>query len=455
MSKDHLERKTYRKSPGRQYGYDYDPLRSNVGQSQSGSRRGETASRPGALLAQRPDPKRTRQLLRQSIIASKAQAIDEEMGAVGSVEPEPLAHYQPLQEQWEGEPTRSRRPASQSGRQVSPARPAAPPTRKLPAIDDDRYADYDSSEIRSASRSGRLARPVTRGVPDQEERGAWRDYDETMDSDLEYDDPFDVSERSPSQRPAPNSRVAGRIERQRYDDEYYDDGKIYEDLEAVDREDNRPPVGRLRKKNKLSRRNLLMGAGAVALGAGIVSAYELAPKVPQAIGNVGSNVEHQVQDAFNKGVAQGANDARKQLLSELDTIESFTLDGALSAAALTRKAYDVFVSPVVKFGAALTSDFLKAMRDAFKTARGILININQDNATLAAIQEVLNAWVDQADNLPKQLDAITQTDLDGAQAYLRALQRKIADEKAKLNNATPTATAAPSSHQTPTSKPAH
>lgn len=455
MSKDHLERKTYRKSPGRQYGYDYDPLRSNVGQSQSGSRRGETASRPGALLAQRPDPKRTRQLLRQSIIASKAQAIDEEMGAVGYGEPEPLAPYQPLPEQWEDEPTRSRRPASQSGRQVPSARPAAPPTRKLPPIDDDRYDDYGASEIRSASRNGRLARPVTRGIPDQEERGAWRDYDETMDSDSEYDDPFDASGRSPSLRPAPRSRVSERIERQRYDDGYYDDGKVYEDLEAVDREDNRPPVGRLRKKNKLSRRNLLMGAGAVALGAGIVSAYELAPKVPQAIGNVGSNVEHQVQDAFNKGVAQGANDARKQLLSELDSIESFTLDGALAAAALTRKAYDVFVSPVVKFGAALTRDFLKAMRDAFKTARGILININQDNATLAAIQEVLNAWVDQADNLPKQLDAITQTDLDGAQAYLRALQRKIADEKAKLNSATPTATAAPSSHQTPTSKPSH
>src|SRR5215471_18761877 len=62
MSKDPLERRSYRKSPGRQYGYDYDPLR-----SQSGS----TTSRSYALLVQRPDPRRTRQFLRQSIIAGK------------------------------------------------------------------------------------------------------------------------------------------------------------------------------------------------------------------------------------------------------------------------------------------------------------------------------------------------------------------------------------------------
>src|SRR5690242_15658590 len=62
MSKDSLERKSYRKSPGRQYGYDYNPLQSQIGL---------TTSRPDALLVQRPDPRRTRQFLRQSIIASK------------------------------------------------------------------------------------------------------------------------------------------------------------------------------------------------------------------------------------------------------------------------------------------------------------------------------------------------------------------------------------------------
>src|ERR1700730_4408280 len=79
-----FERRAYRKSPGRQYGYDYDPLKrsSRSGTSQSGrgdtsgagnrwSTQEESTSRPGIQLAQRPDPRRTRQLLRQSILASK------------------------------------------------------------------------------------------------------------------------------------------------------------------------------------------------------------------------------------------------------------------------------------------------------------------------------------------------------------------------------------------------
>src|SRR5215813_2497549 len=94
MTKDRSGRKGYRKSPGRQYEYDYNPLRgqSRSGQSQSGrsqaSRPGErqaafedspsrSASRSGGYggleLAPRPDPRRTRQLMRQSILASKAK----------------------------------------------------------------------------------------------------------------------------------------------------------------------------------------------------------------------------------------------------------------------------------------------------------------------------------------------------------------------------------------------
>src|SRR5712692_8094408 len=86
MTKDRYERRTYRKSPGRQYGYDYDPLRSQrTGTSQSGRldasttgdpwlSRGEANNRSSGQLAQRPDPRRTRQLLRQSILAGKSHS---------------------------------------------------------------------------------------------------------------------------------------------------------------------------------------------------------------------------------------------------------------------------------------------------------------------------------------------------------------------------------------------
>ena len=84
MTKDRFERKAYRRSPGRQYGYDYDPMRSSNqnGSSQNGrgeasltgdrwSSNGGASNRSSGPLAPRPDPRRTRQLLRQSIIASK------------------------------------------------------------------------------------------------------------------------------------------------------------------------------------------------------------------------------------------------------------------------------------------------------------------------------------------------------------------------------------------------
>jgi hypothetical protein len=85
------------------------------------------------------------------------------------------------------------------------------------------------------------------------------------------------------------------------------------------------------------------------------------------------------------------------------------------------------------------------MLNAFKTARQLLAGIYQDNATLIAIQKVLESWVSQATTMPMKLDAITQSDLDGAQAYLSALQKKVNAEKAQVN-----ATATPVSTSTPT-----
>jgi hypothetical protein len=155
-------------------------------------------------------------------------------------------------------------------------------------------------------------------------------------------------------------------------------------------------------------------------------------------------------------MAQGAEAARKELITALDNLEGFSLEGAITAARLTRVAYDVFVSPVIQFGATVATDFLSAMLKAFKTARMLLAGVYQDNATLQAIQKVMESWVSQVTTMPKQLNAITQADLDGAQAYLRALQRKIEQEKQQLqNNGTPVAgtpTAQPNTKPTPKPK---
>ena len=84
------------------------------------------------------------------------------------------------------------------------------------------------------------------------------------------------------------------------------------------------------------------------------------------------------------------------------------------------------------------------MLRAVTTARGWLKNAYLDNGTLEAVQTILQSWVDQVKNMPQQLDAITNTDLDGAQSYLKALEAKIKDEQTKLNKSgTPAPTSAP------------
>ncbi len=435
MPKDHMERRTYRKSPGRQY--ESDSLRSRSGKSQSGrgenteqserwATRGSTGHKSTtASLAQRPDPRRTRQLLRQNIIASKARQAEEEDQEQEQYISSSLEEY-------------GSRHNSRSSRQ---------PSREL--IDTEEFGESEDE---------------------------WRELEAGMEVDPDYDEeeprlkyieeypayPEGVPVRSGALPPSyegaypprdvPNPRATRRLPPEEL---YEDDYDEYE--EEYEEEEERPRPRR--RKGGLTRRGLLLGIGAAAAVGTGVAAYEYAPKIPQALGETGANIEKQLQDAFNKGVAQGAEAARKELITALDNLEGFTLEGAVTAARLTRVAYDVFVSPVIQFGANIATDFLAAMLKAFKTARMLLAGVYQDNATLQAIQKVLESWVDQVTTMPKQLNTITQADLDGAQAYLRALQRKIEDEKKQLqNNGTPVAgtpTAQPNAKATPqaTAKP--
>ena len=429
--KDHSERKAYRRSPGRQYGYDYDPLRIHRGLSQQG--RGET-SNPGdewsdetssrdsnhseLQLAPRPNLRRTRQLLRQSILASKTHTTLEDEDS-----------------------------------------------EQQPSIDDDqnRYDEQTDSTLFSNRYQARRNRPVQshsptpqRAVEPEQEQEEWADYDAFVDPDIGYENPLDQrvghSQALPIKTPAypPVGRRAGvsqiptRVPSRRltrnappdYDDADYD----YED-------EYDQPAPRRRKKGGITRRGILWGIGAAAVGGTALAAYELAPRLPKAIGDVGSNIEHQLQDAFNKGVTAGANEVRKELINELENLEGVSLDAAITAAKLTRVAYDTFVSPLVTLAATVTGDFLNITLRALIQGRHWLSNIGQDNSMLQALQTVLETWVKQVTNMPKQIQAITDTDLDGAQAYLRALQQKIKDEQAKLNGQAPT--------PNPTSTPKH
>ncbi len=507
MSKDPLGRRSYRKSPGRQYGYDYDPL-----QSQSES----VASKPSGLLVQRPDPRRTRQFLRQSIIASKRSSTEDT---------EPLAHHEQESVITSTPPSLSvthpkvtRRIGYTSQELVDDKQAGAVPTRRLdkhsathPKVTrrirhtsqdlagydeqggaaltrrlDNRSAthpkvtrrirhtsqDLDGSGEKSelapsrqfGTHSGHFSQPplpATRDLTrDMEEVS--EDRDDLVDGDPDLDalqaekpvyegDPERAVQsvvirrrRDGSSRALGRKRSIDLPEQEESFPDDYDPDRIYEEGEEL------PPGLHVVEKHKTSRRGLLvgvgMGVGILAVG-GVVAASNLAPKA----GSHSNDTSHTVQEAFNRGVTQGADSARREMISALDSLEGFTLQGAIDAAKLTRVAYDVFVAPIVQIGSQLTADFLKAMLNALKTARGWLAGVYQDNSTLAAIQRVLESWVDQVSRLPKQLNVITQTDLDGAQAYLAALQRKLADEKSKLDHPQPTPTV-PASRLTPQPK---
>jgi hypothetical protein len=365
MTKDRYERKAYRKSPGRQYGYDYDPLRSQRGgSSQHGNSaastlhsRGGSSSRPSGPLAQRPDPRRTRQLLRQNILAGKAHSA--------------TLNAEDLEQQDELE--------------------AAHPNISANAYEDDFEDQEDSTLFRNryrarANRPARPSLPIAQQVEEPTEVDEWNEFD-FVDPDIGYEDPLDHRvgyAQSPSARlSAPRSPMPSRRQADAYQDAeelaYEDD--LYED------ESGRPYVKRKSKKTGVTRRKLLVGLGVAAVGG--VAAYELGPRIPKAIQDVGNNLEHQIQDAYNRGLTAGANAVRKEFLTALDNLEGYSLGAAINVARLTRLAYDAFVSPLITLAATVTGDFLNLTLQALKSARGFLSKFNQDNDSLSALQTVL------------------------------------------------------------------
>jgi hypothetical protein len=426
MIEDRPERRMYRKSPGRQYGYEYNPLRSQSlsrygqqgrsdvsVQSESWNDHDETSSRSNrrtsGLLAHRPNPRRTRQLLRQNIIASKSKSplLDD----TGQLDPELRGRY---------------------------ALPDEDPGIYESEVDPNLYSNH-----RYPRTSQLLSPPPEQYIEEDEEQLAGEElqYRDPRDPDLGYDEYEDydpLANRLPYTE-SPRARSTAL----RAQPELPERGRRYSAPPDYDVEEQEEVPARRKQKKKrgLSRRKLLIGA--VAVGGGAIAAYELAPHLPQALEQAGTNIEHQLQDAFNKGLAAGGEAVRKELINSLDTLEGVSLDAAIGAARLTRIAYDVFVSPLVTLAATIADDFLSALLGALTTARKWLNQIGADNATLAALQAVLQSWVNQVQNMPKKLQTITDTDLDGAQAYLAALQRKIQAEQAKLNGQGTTPTPAP------------
>lgn len=169
---------------------------------------------------------------------------------------------------------------------------------------------------------------------------------------------------------------------------------------------------------KIARRALLAGVGVGACVAGV----ELAPV---ALKKMGEFTQAEVQDAFSAGVDNG----RKALLDELSQIEGLTIDGAIGAAELTRLAVKFIVLPVSRLMSTIEGGTLDVLHNALQSAKDNLAKINVHISQLDGLEQMVGEWRDNVNQLPTALDKYANADIDSAESYLKALQKKIAQEK--------------------------
>ena len=170
---------------------------------------------------------------------------------------------------------------------------------------------------------------------------------------------------------------------------------------------------------KIARRALLAGLGIGACVAGV----ELAPT---ALKKMGEFTQAEIQDAFSSGVDSG----RKAVLDELSQVEGLTIEGAIGAAELTRLAVKFIVLPISRLLSAVEGGTLSVLYNALQTAKDNLAKINVHISQLDGLEQVVGEWRDNVGQLPTTLDKYANADIDSAESYLRALQKKIAAEKA-------------------------
>lgn len=169
---------------------------------------------------------------------------------------------------------------------------------------------------------------------------------------------------------------------------------------------------------KIARRALLAGVGVGACVAGV----ELAPA---ALKKMGEFTQAEVQDAFSAGVDSG----RKALLDELSQIEGLTIDGAIGTAELTRLAVKFVVLPVSRLASTIEGGALDVLYNALQSAKDNLARINVHISQLDGLKQMVGEWRDGINQLPTTLDKYANADIDSAESYLKALQKKIQQEK--------------------------
>lgn len=181
-------------------------------------------------------------------------------------------------------------------------------------------------------------------------------------------------------------------------------------------------------------RRALLATGAVVLCGGAAAATPLVVKQVEAA------TQAEVQAAFQAGV----NQARQDLINELQNLEGVSLAAAIDAAELTKLAVKYIVGPVSDFLVAIGAGALDVAISALQIVLNGLHFIPNSSGIakpIQALQMMLTTWRDNLLNIPQDLTTYVTWDINSAETYLKLLQTKLQSEEAA--SATPTATAAP------------
>lgn len=193
-------------------------------------------------------------------------------------------------------------------------------------------------------------------------------------------------------------------------------------------------------KSRFGRR-VLLATGTLGVCAGAVAL------TPVAAQQAEQYTQDQLNDYFHKGFEAG----RQALLGELGQVEGVSLDGAIQVAELTRLAVLYIVVPLSKLYATATSDVLAVLLSGVQQARSLLGAIHITIGALDTIYNLLTTWRKNVTALPKKLGDYANADILSAEAYLKALQRKIVAEQSTPTPSSLTPTATPTT--TPTATP--
>lgn len=174
------------------------------------------------------------------------------------------------------------------------------------------------------------------------------------------------------------------------------------------------PASGKKGSGKLGRRALIGVAAVSVCAAGVA----LAPTAEKALQQASKQA---IDDAYAAGITAG----RQALMSELAQLEGVPIEAAIKVAEVTRMAVLYIVRPVAQLFATIAGDALGILLDGLSSAQSHLAGINVHISQLDQLTSLLTQWKTGVTQLPIQLTDYATHDIDSAENYLKALQKKI------------------------------